>query len=257
YEFLDHDPAHEINWERVCLVPRRDVCAILKLARKKGKKVIAISDMYLPRHEVAEILVAKGIILDDLIVSSTDGVAKFDGSAFRLAVRRYGVEPQRFLHFGDNRASDYDVPASLGMQAVLVGDWVPSGPICKLTDALLSKLAGLGHRASAVGAALRDLRFIYGHYDFWRDLGRYHVGPTVYSFASWIAERVRANCIEHIIFVARDGWLPFNVYRILGYPGKTSYAYLSRAILVQASLETMPEATLKQLVSGVAAPVSD
>lgn len=257
YEFLDYNPADEIVIERLHLVPRKDVCGLLKTAREKGKKVIAISDMYLPKSVVSEILAANDIFVDDLIVSSTDGVAKYDGSAFRLAARRYDIRLRRFLHFGDNKTSDYEVPASLGMRAVLVGNWVPGGPTCKLTDTLITKLADLGHRASSVGAALRDLRFIFGHYDFWRDLGRYHVGPIVYSFANWIAEQVRARSIEHIIFVARDGWLPFNVYRYLGYPGKASYAYLSRAVLVQASFETMPEATLNQLVSGVAAPVSD
>jgi FMN phosphatase YigB (HAD superfamily) len=258
YEFLEHGPERELEREQACLTPREDICAVLRLASAKGKKVIAISDMYLPKSVVGDILSRHGIVVDDLIVSSTDGVAKFDGSAFRLAAKRHGVSLDRILHFGDNAHSDYATPTRLGMRAVLVGDWAPAGPACELTDALLTRLSSNGSNASsAMGAAIRDLRFRHGHNDFWNDLGRYHVGPLIFGFAHWLNEIVERRGIENLIFVARDGWLPFRVFGALNQRCRSSYAYLSRAVLVQAALEKLPEVALKQLVSGVPAPLSD
>jgi HAD superfamily hydrolase (TIGR01549 family) len=258
YEFLEHKPDLEVRRELDYLAPREDLCAVLRMARAKGKKVIAISDMYLPRSMVGDILSRHDIVVDDLIVSSTDGVAKFDGSAFRLAAQRHGVGLSRVLHFGDNAEADYTTPTRLGMRAVLVGNWTPGGPACELTDALLERLAESGsHASSSVGAAIRDLRFRHGHGDFWRDLGRYHVGPLIYGFARWLYDMVDRKGIETLIFVARDGWLPFRVFGALNQRCTSSYAYLSRAVLVQAALEKLPEVALRQLVSGVPAPLSD
>jgi FMN phosphatase YigB (HAD superfamily) len=258
YEFLEHKPVPELECEGRLLVPRDEICAVLRMARAKGKKVVAISDMYWPKSALGELLIRHGIAVDDLIVSSTDGAAKFDGSAFRLAATRHGVTLNSILHFGDNAEADFAVPARLGMRAVLVGNWTPGGMVCELTDALVARLAGNGsHASSTVGAAIRDLRFQYGHQDFWRDLGRYHVGPLIYGFAHWLNEMVERKSIEHLIFVARDGWLPFKVFGALNQQCRSSYAYLSRAVLVQAALEKLPEVALRQLVSGVPAPVSD
>jgi FMN phosphatase YigB (HAD superfamily) len=258
YESLAHGPDLEIERERDYLAPRKDICGVLRLVRAKGKKAIAVSDMYLPRGVLGEILSKHGIIVDDLIVSSTDGVAKFDGSAFRLAAKRHDVPLNRILHFGDNPQSDFAKPTQLGMRAVLVGDWRPGGTACGLTDALIERLATNGsHASSSMGAAIRDLRFQYGHQNFWRDLGRYHVGPLIYGFAHWLNEMVERKGIENLIFVARDGWLPFRVFGALNQRCRSSYAYLSRAVLVQAALEKLPEAAVRQLVSGVPAPLSD
>jgi FMN phosphatase YigB (HAD superfamily) len=258
YEFLEHNSTQELECEERLLAPRDEICAVLRMAKAKGKKVIAISDMYWPRSALWEILGRHGIAVDDLIVSSSDGAAKFDGSAFRLAATRHGVTLNRILHFGDNAEADFTVPTRLGMHAVLVGNWTPGGTACELTDALLARLAANGsHASSTVGAAIRDLRFRYGHGDFWRDLGRYHVGPLIYGFAHWLNEMVERKRIEHLIFVARDGWLPFRIFGALNRQCRSSYAYLSRAVLVQAALERLPEVALRQLVSGVPAPVSD
>ena len=157
YEFLEHKPDRELEREQDYLTRREDVCAVLRLARASCKKVIAISDMYLPKGVLAQLLNRHGIVVDDLIVSSTDGVAKFDGSAFRLAATRHGVPLNRILHFGDNAEADFATPARLGMRAVLVGNWTPGGTSCELTDALLARLAANGsHPSSTVGAAIRD-----------------------------------------------------------------------------------------------------
>lgn len=257
YELIEGDPSEEIEWEKACIFPRPDLCQVLDLARRKGKGVIAISDIYLPAEVVRDLLTKCGIVVDELIVSSAHDVAKFDGSSFRLAAKKCGVDLGRMIHFGDNAISDFDVPGKLGMKAVLVGDWTSAGMECALTDNLLSKLAYSSNRSSTVGAAIRDLRFEYGHKEYWSDLGRYHVGPLVYGFTRWIEDFVKSHEIENVLFIARDGWLPFKAFQNLNSSARSSYAYLSRALLVQASLGSLPEPAVRQLVSGIPAPVSD
>lgn len=260
YAILQDDAGQELAFEEAHIYPRVEITKWLSLARAKGKKVVAVSDMYLPHAFIARLLQMHHLPVDDLIVSSHDGVAKGDGSSFRLIYQRHGVAYADMLHFGDNPDADFHAPATLGIPAVLVANKVPRGAENHHLARLLSALETNGsHHGSTIGSILRDRLVAQGPTTFFADIGRYIVAPLVTGFAAWIGDQARAEHCDRIAFVARDGKLPREAYRAL-YPNSTvhtPYIHLSRAVILRAGLETRSETVLHQLCSGIEAPVSD
>jgi predicted HAD superfamily hydrolase len=90
---------------------------ILTHAANNGKKVIAISDMYLSYEDVKELLVSKGVwdIIDNVYVSSEFGFGKASGSLFDEVLSCHDFLPCQVAHIGDNWFSDYQVPKEKGI----------------------------------------------------------------------------------------------------------------------------------------------
>jgi predicted HAD superfamily hydrolase len=258
YEFLEEDIEYELSLERESLYLRKEVAKFFQFVRSKGKIVVGLSDTYLPSDFIENQLKSEGVIFDELIVSSSQKAAKFDGSAFRHLAQKYKVAFSKILHLGDNPHSDYASPIRFGLKAALLGDHQPRQENSQSVDSLLTKLGSRGSFASSkTGALLRDMRFAHGHGEFWHDLGLYHAGPVLYGFAQWVNDYVSRHDIDKVVFIARDGWLPYLAFQELRPDVSASYAYLSRAVLVKAGLALMSETVIKNLVSGIPAPASD
>ncbi|WP_414463386.1 hypothetical protein [Hyphomicrobium sp. DY-1] len=260
YEQLPHPIDRELAFERDSLYPRTDVTVWLSLARAAGKKVVAVSDMYLPKPFIASLLATHRLAVDDLIVSSADDVVKGDGSAFRLLASRHNVQFRDILHFGDNPHADFHAPAALGIRSVLVANKLPrSGDNHHLADLTRALESNGSHHSSSVASVIRDSLVSDGVGSFWPDIGRYIVTPLMVGFARWIHGEAQAAGCDRVAFAARDGRMPREAFHALYGDGAvaTPYVHLSRAVALRAGLDTRSEIVLYQLCSGVSAPVSD
>ncbi|MGO9391962.1 HAD family hydrolase [Rhodoblastus sp.] len=117
--FLDADMAAERRFVR----PNAALADILPLARKAGKRVIAVSDTYYPeavlRRLLAEIL---GQTPFDAVYASSDwNATKKSGELFARVLRAENVAPGAVLHWGDDRRADELMAASKGVCA----NWAP------------------------------------------------------------------------------------------------------------------------------------
>lgn len=84
---------------------------------KHKKKVVIISDMYLPERVIADILDKVGIHYEALFVSSSYMVTKAKGGLFTSVLKQLQIKPSDMLHIGDNKRSDYLMPKALGIAA--------------------------------------------------------------------------------------------------------------------------------------------
>lgn len=102
------------------LTPNKTLVETLKAARRDGKRVIAISDMYLGRADLQHLLGTFGLdgLFDTVYVSSEYGFGKACGALFDEVVEDMGRTPSQVCHIGDNHFSDYLVPASKGIKAI-------------------------------------------------------------------------------------------------------------------------------------------
>lgn len=256
YAQLDMGAAHEVFLEENVVYPRRDILPWLRYAKAFNKPVAAVSDMYLPKEVIARMLDRHGIHVDHLIVSAADNVAKSDGTAFELLARQAQVPLQDMLHIGDNKGADYEAPASLGMQAMLIGNTVIPESRGEPVEDLLAALQVSSRRASQVGSVIRDILCTHGTSTFWRDIGRYHAAPLAFGYAQWVKEQFDTSGWEHAAFVARDGYLPLQAFRRLSPATPASYLHLTRSIILRAGLENLTPLILKHLCYGSRAPVS-
>ena len=87
---------------------------------QQGKKVLFISDMYLPSHVIQKILRKNGYDTGRLYVSGEAGGSKRDGGLFTYVQRAEGLTFESWLHMGDAIPGDFFSPKRLGIKTALV-----------------------------------------------------------------------------------------------------------------------------------------
>lgn len=109
----------EMAAELADLSINNDLKTILVNAANAGKKVVAISDMYLSYDDVKSLLIEKGAwdLFDHLYVSSQFGYGKASGFLFDEVLSRHGLSSYQVAHIGDNWHSDYFMPKGRGIFA--------------------------------------------------------------------------------------------------------------------------------------------
>lgn len=112
--------AEELRCERAILRPRPDMLEVCRAAARAGKRVVAVSDMYLPSAFLLELLHEKGFeAVAAVYVSAEHKARKTDDSAlFDVMLRAENVSPDTVLHMGDNPQGDVNAPLRKGMRAV-------------------------------------------------------------------------------------------------------------------------------------------
>ena len=104
--------------ERLCSARRCGV-ELYELARRAGKKIICISDMYLEEDFVAGLLKKCGFAdIERVFVSSQRKKLKATGRLYAAVCAELNTSPQNILHIGDNYVSDVKKSAEAGMQSL-------------------------------------------------------------------------------------------------------------------------------------------
>jgi FMN phosphatase YigB (HAD superfamily) len=220
----------ELETEAALMLGVPDVLRAFAAARTKGKRLLFVSDMYLPSRAIARMLGAAGFEgWHDLFVSSEIGRTKGSGRIWRGVEKRHGPL-NRILHIGDDRWSDAERPQQLGLRvlpyqrarcerrvgAVLTPDVLPFSVAAR---------AGALRLRTAPGADP-------GTKEFFSELGAGFGALVVGTFLRWLSDRAQRLRLEHLYFCARDGWLMQEAWNAAGLGASTgissSYLYLSR-----------------------------
>ncbi|MEO1638504.1 MAG: methyltransferase domain-containing protein [Pseudomonadota bacterium] len=257
----------ELALERQFLKPRKGVQQIYHRAVALGKKVIVVSDMYLPPDFLSEVLASQGYdTVFRLWVSSAHMVQKRTGRLYDVlldALKSHNIQADQILHIGDNKCSDIDAAAAHGLQtlytakatAAYAGEtklW-PSGPAMKSAPQV-----SLGLR-SFVGCQI-DVTFqdplfrISKGTVFDRDpylYGRLRMGAFVYFAMDDLFRRCSAIGIDRVLFATRDGHVAKTVFeRIAAQRGQgitVADLNVSRAVLQLLSVQGQDD--LQRLLS--------
>ncbi|MEO0408199.1 MAG: HAD family hydrolase, partial [Cyanobacteria bacterium P01_A01_bin.135] len=203
----------ELRTERRVTVPSLQALDLFRKAQALQKTIICVSDIYLPKEHIAEILENCGYDkYDKLFVSCEAGANKASGELFDLVVADLKVKPQEILHIGDNGNSDirkaqekglhaYQVPygAKLLNQSRYFGNQYQRYSFRETSGETL--LRGLQknyllNRAKSLDASQKP-----GY-----DIGYQILGPICYGFVTWIIQHAKANEIKDLYFIAREGW---------------------------------------------------
>ena len=221
--------------EQQCVVAIPDILEAYRRTRLRGKHVLFLSDMYLPRALIAAMLRAEGYEgWDDLLVSSATGRTKHAGSQWNVVRERRGTLA-RLLHVGDDPHADDAMPARAGV-ARLPYRRVRSEPRIGVLPSPAARAFSVARRVGTLTAptpagpdADMPTRF-FAHFGW--TFGVLITG----AFALWLAQRAKALGLRHLYFCARDGWLMYRVWNALRLSDDTgigaSYLFVSRRPLV-------------------------
>ncbi|MCC2113076.1 MAG: hypothetical protein KDJ16_13665, partial [Hyphomicrobiales bacterium] len=218
-----------------------------------GHRVILVSDMYLPRALIDNMLARIGITgFKKLYLSSETGAPKADGSVWSLVRADFDIgEEAEIIHLGDNPDSDGRAAQGAGIETFLLT------PPHERVDRTLRLRSGASSWLAASFAALAG----QGRIDdedaetaYWRRLGYGVVAPAALAMAAFSLDTARRFGAERVHFLARDGLVFKRAYDIL-FAGKdappSNYLWASRRCLNVAGMAELSDADLEFLVSGL------
>ena len=209
----------ELETEREVLVPRTEVIDLFNYAKKKGKRLVLTSDMYLPESMLRALLEENGIYGYEKILVSCD-IKKSKHSGLYEELSRFCDNTGDILHIGDNSMSDgidckafgikyFLIPSAL--EIALNRGWAKS--IQRASSLMERCLLGL-----IISKIFRE-PFQNPNYkeesrrdQLWR-FGFCVIAPLMVGHMTWLIQKLKSESFAGVLFFARDGWLSFEVYK--------------------------------------------
>lgn len=244
----------EIDAEVKYCVQRKTAYELYEMALAVGKKIICTSDMYLPKDVIEKILKKNGYKeVEEIYLSSELMVTKSTGNLYTYVKEKLNITGDMIIHIGDNYESDVVMAKSKEIQAVHFRKTTEIFFDKNVTKNLgqlflndlpdwqdnIASLQFLGIRTMLAVVANKyfdnPYRSFHTDTDFNGDpylMGYYALGMHLYGVTKWLTDAVIKNKYESIVFMARDGYLPMEAYRLMRELYKDipeeKYLYISR-----------------------------
>ena len=191
--------------------------------KESGKKIYAISDMYLSSDFIGSLLNKAGIDIP-VLVSCEEHVSKKDGQLFNVFLKKFSYSSNSVLHIGDSIISDYEGAKKAGIESFIVER---HHNILSYTKYSRKN----PEMASFINHGLNEL------FDPVERIGYEIVGPMIMAFCQWIHDLYINKKIKKLFFLARDMRFSYEIYRSLYPEDNVDYLLVSRKSLLFAKDE--------------------
>lgn len=266
---LDKIKQIEIALELKYCIERKTGKDLYKLAQYCGKKIICISDMYLPL-EVIEKILSKNNYLSffKIYVSSHIKLGKYTGKLYQYVKKDLKITKlEEVLHIGDNWVVDVETAKINKFQAfhlskptdlfknmnpgIFTGNYYkkifsPNGSTIDGRCAI-DFFLGIRSMAAIVSNKIFDNPFFSfnSNTDFNVNpyfVGYFVVGMHIYGLITWLINSVKSNNYSKLHFLSRDGYLLYEAYKIISEDLEdvipAEYTYMSRYMIVLSDILT-------------------
>lgn len=201
--------------------------AVKKLLRA-GQKVIFLSDMYLSEGTIRRMLAEADPALAGLplYVSGEFKKSKWTGALYAFVKQQEKIEYTEWIHAGDNKYSDVEVPRRLGIKV----NPVRSLELCRSGRYVLDEEKKSVYAEFAAGAS----QYVMAQAD---RKGAWETGVTtganiLLPYVLWILKEAKERGIHRLYFIARDGYIlkqmADKIISCIDISMETSYIYGSR-----------------------------
>lgn len=216
---------------------------VFNILRSQGKEIIAISDMYLSRSMIVQLLDKCGYLgFREIFVSSEHNGSKRDKNLYKIVLKYLGEEI-KLVHIGDNYQTDYKCASQLGIEARHyknvheVGNAYRADGMSELIGSAYSGIVNTHlHNGVKKYSPQYEYGFIYG-------------GLYVMGYCKWIHDYVKANNIDKVLFLSRDGHIYQKVFNYMFEDVSNEYVYWSRIANLKYTLEVSRNDFLTRMVS--------
>jgi HAD superfamily hydrolase (TIGR01549 family) len=246
----------EMNAEKELLYPRTSGYKAFLEAKSLNKRIIIISDMYLPESFIRELLDKNGYSgYERIFVSSTYKVKKHSGALFDVVLNELNVSPNSILHVGDNIDADVKKAKSRGIKPfhlIKASDVFSSNTNFKTPWARDESRHSLDWSMilAVIGNKLHDNPYLphrantlFGGSPI--KLGYYGFGPLLLGYTKWLIENSIKDGVEKLYFLSRDGKIMKVAYDIISslYPNapKSEYLLCSRRAVNLAKVQSLAD----------------
>ena len=241
----------ELDIEEKVLSKRESICLLLDNLVSKGKKVFLISDMYLPKNILKNILDTFGIRgYEDIYISCEYKKLKEEG-LFRDFLIKLGISASRCLHIGDNYIADILSAEKEGINTFQIYSVMEMFEN-SIYAGILEKCQTIEQKVILANFAKQAYNDPFGEYysngklilrkDV--DIINLFIAPIIFKYCLWLAKNVHNNKQDYVIFPSRDGYLLKKIYDLLKEKyteyvlPESVYLYTSRRMALAASVMT-------------------
>ncbi|MCI5751015.1 MAG: HAD-IA family hydrolase [Oscillospiraceae bacterium] len=209
----------EIEFEKSICRADPAMYTLYAALKKQGKKIYALSDMYLSNEVISELLSSAGYDIP-VMVSSEYGCNKTSGKLFEVFLKKYRYDPSRVLHIGDNEEADIKGAAKAGISAYHINKHKNILSYTKYTEKNYELAAFINHGLHRIS-------------DPAERIGYEIVGPIVMVFCQWTHEKSIEEKFDRLFFLARDMRFFYDIYKSI-YHDDVRYLRVSRRSLRNA-----------------------
>lgn len=238
----------EIEIEDEVLLPIYETRKEIEYLHNKGYVIIYISDMYLPKNFIVKKLRDFGFYYDEKLVYVSSEVykTKENGNLYEYIQKENNIDNRCWIHTGDNKQSDYEVPKNKGIKAKLA----------KTNFNIYEKTAinlGVGNGVFCEDYAFSLCRAIRltNENNPQNKFAANFIAPIIVPFTYNILSDAKERGIENLYFIARDGYILYLIAKIFSskFPFiKLHYLYASRKSLYLPGIEELSFNAIKDIV---------
>lgn len=227
----------EIELEKNICCRNEQIFGLFRYAFSRGKKVIIITDMYLSKDVIEQILKRCDIYgYEKLFISSEYGKSKIDGRLFDECCKELGILNSQLFHIGDGWKNDI-IRARLKL----------------ISGYHVHKYDNLDYNSFKRFNEIEQLKYsvqqtvISNHLHICENdiekLGFQTIGPMVYGFCLWLRKELNTLGVKKIYFLAREGLFIKKTFEMLFDETdlESHYLYASRRSFVIPSYWINPE----------------
>ncbi len=205
---------------------------VYQLLLKKGKKLIAVSDMYLPGKQIEELLKKCGYReFFQIFVSCDYGKGKGDGSLQKIAQAQTGMQLS-YIHIGDHVYADIQGSKKAGWETFHYQNIQSQGAAYRrkeMTSLAASFYKGLVNRKMHCGMSRINACYEYGYV---------YGGLLAYGYCQYLEQLAHTKQIDQFLFTARDGYLLHRIYKKMFGNVDCAYVPFSRFAAYQLTMES-------------------
>ena len=233
YPQYDWDQAKELELklELDAAFRNQEMYEIYQYALEKGKRVIAVSDMYLSGEQIEELLQKCGYKEIHKIYSSADlKKTKYEKAIYPAVEVLEEAAGNQILHIGDSREADVVNAEASGWKAFWYERNGSKQKGIRNPHNMFQGLAGKMEREPS----------------FWYSLGVETAGGLYLNLYRWIFQQKKKYGTEKVYLLARDG---FNLYQVCKKAGRADVEYLetSRRALLLSGITKLDDDALSLL----------
>ncbi len=233
----------EYETERKLIKPHPITKLYYDEAVAASKKIICVSSTYFTHTEIKKLLDKCGFNQVDKIYLSSEHEDSKDKTLFNVVINDLKTAPEKILHIGNDRNSDYEQPIKFGLHAVLIN---------KLTDIYFKKVGinkaiiDFYERKSNLRGSIwismvaRNRAILLKSTTFWFDLGYCLSGPFVMGYMRYIVKTIKENPVDKLFFTSREGYvlkIIFDKYFSKDLHVDSEYVYLSSKVGLLSTLD--------------------
>lgn len=228
----------ELQYEKEQLIINPQIKRWINLAKKKGKTVLFISDMYLSLKQIEEIASDSFTCKNNIsysFISSEYGLRKATGNLYTYIKDTLNLSFNRWAHIGDNERSDVWIPKNFGIKTLYYG-------LSNHTKESLSNEMVYMNEDNSTSLHVRELSALLNPYkdkqsQFFFMLGSLFFAPALWEFSHFLSRISQKRNISQLNFLTREGHTFNHCFKQLFSTIPTTLVYASRQSTFLSSLK--------------------